>query len=78
MTNHLLGDHHDSLGREPTVAMVEKVLKTRAEKVDDKNIVETLLSEVVDIGDTGCKQRLAKDAEKSSETGNIRHPTKIL
>jgi hypothetical protein len=32
--------------------VIEKVLETRAEEVDDKDIVQTLLSEVVDIGDT--------------------------
>ena len=58
--------------------MVEEVLKTGSKEVDDEDIVETLLSKVVDIRDTSCIQWLAKHAEKSSEMGNIRHPTKIL
>jgi hypothetical protein len=58
-TNHLLGDHNNGLGREPAVAMIEEVLETRSKKVDNEDVVQTLLSEVVDIGDTGCRRELA-------------------
>jgi hypothetical protein len=51
--------------------VIEKILETRAEEVDDKDVVQTLLSEVVDIGDTSCEQRLANDTGKSSETGKL-------
>lgn len=51
---HLLGDHDDGLDGEPTSAVVEKVLERRSEQVDDKDVVQTLLSEVVDIGNAGA------------------------
>lgn len=39
--------------------MVEEVLQTRAEEINHKDVVQTLLAEVVDVGDTGCKWELA-------------------
>lgn len=45
--------------------MIEKVLKTGSKKVDHEDVVQTLLSEVVDIGDTSCRKRLANDVEKA-------------
>lgn len=80
-TNHLLGDHHDSLGREPAVAVIEEVLEARSKKVDNENVVQTLLSEVVDIGDTSCKHGLAwkeGGSEIRASSKHLRHPTKIL
>jgi hypothetical protein len=35
VTHHLLGDHDDGFYGEASIAMVEQVLETRAEKVDD-------------------------------------------
>lgn len=49
---HLLGDHHHGLGREPAVAVVKQIFETRAEQVDHKDVVQPFLSEIVDIGDT--------------------------
>lgn len=49
---HLLSHHHHSLGGEPSVAVVEQVLQTGSEEVDHENVVQTLLAEVVNIGDT--------------------------
>lgn len=39
--------------------MIKKILERRSEKVNDEDVVQTLLSEVVDIGDTGCDRKLA-------------------
>ena len=50
-TNHLLSDHDDCLDSEPTVAMIEEILERGSEKVDDEDVVQTLLTEVVDVGD---------------------------
>lgn len=50
---HLLGDHDDGLDGEPTSAVVEKVFERRSKQVDDKDVVQTLLSKVVDIGNAG-------------------------
>jgi len=72
-TYHLLGHHHHSLGGKPAVAVIEKVLKTGTEEVDDENVVQALLSEVVDIGDTSCGERSANDSDESSKIG--RHTT---
>ena len=51
---HLFRNHNDGLGREATVAVVEKVLKTGTQKVDHQDVVQTLLTEVVHIGNTSC------------------------
>lgn len=50
----MLRDHHDSLNGEPSAAVVKEILERRAEQVDDEDVVQTFLSEVVYIGDTGA------------------------
>lgn len=51
---HLLGDHDNSLDRELATAHIKKVLEGRTEQVNAENIVETLLSKVEGIWNTGC------------------------
>jgi hypothetical protein len=53
-TYHLLCYHHDSLDGELSVAVIEEVLQAGAEKVNDEDVVETLLAKVVHIGDSSC------------------------
>lgn len=36
--------------------MVEEIFQTGSQKVDDQDVVEALLPEVVNIGDSGCRQ----------------------
>jgi hypothetical protein len=50
---HLLGDHDNSLDCESASAVVEKIFQRRAEQVDDQDVMQTLLSKVVDIGNAG-------------------------
>jgi hypothetical protein len=52
---HLLGDHDNGLGGEAAVAVVKEILQGRSQQVDDKNVVETFLAKVIDIGDTSCE-----------------------
>lgn len=54
MTYHLLGYHDHSLYRELPVAVIKQVLETGAQQVNNQDVVETLLPEVVNIGDPGC------------------------
>jgi len=49
---HLLGNHDNRLNGEPSATVIEKILKGRTEQVDHENVVETLLAEVVNIGNT--------------------------
>lgn len=49
-THHLLGYHHNSLCGEAAVAVIEEILQRRTEKIDNEDVVQTLLSEIVDIG----------------------------
>lgn len=51
-TNHLLGNHDYSLDAEPATAVVEEVFERGTEQIDHEDVVETLLAEVVNIGDT--------------------------
>lgn len=53
MAHHLLSHHYNSLGGEPAVAVIEEILEGRTKKVNHQDIVKTLLSEVVDIGNAG-------------------------
>lgn len=54
ITHHLLGDHDYSLDRKLPVAVVEQVLQTGTEQVDDQDVVQALLAEVVNIRDPSC------------------------
>jgi hypothetical protein len=55
-THHLLSHHHNGLGGESTVAVIEEILEGRAEKVNNEDVVKTFLSEIVDIGNSGYKK----------------------
>ena len=44
---HLLGGHADGLDAELPAAHIEEVLEVGSEEIDDKDIVQTLLAEVV-------------------------------
>ena len=50
----MLSYHHNGLGGESAVAVIEEVFERRPEEVNDENVVKTLLAKVVDIGNTGC------------------------
>ena len=70
-TYHLLGHHDDRLDGELSVAVVEEVLQTGSEKVNDENVVETLLAKVIDIRDPGCTRLvLVLNAEASNRQNN--------
>lgn len=47
---HLLRNHHNRLDGEPSAAMIKKVFKRGTEEIDNEDVVETLLSKVVDVG----------------------------
>jgi len=53
-TNHLLCGHTNGLDAELASAEVEEVFKVRTQEVDDENVMETLLSKVVDLRNTDC------------------------
>jgi len=52
-TYHLLCHHYHRLCGEPSVAVIEKILKRRSEKVYNEYIVKALLAKVVNIRDAG-------------------------
>jgi hypothetical protein len=54
-THHLLSSHTDSLDREFTTTHVKEVLEVWAKKVDNEDIMETLLTKVVNLRHTSCK-----------------------
>jgi hypothetical protein len=51
-TNHLFCNHDDGFNRKLPIAVVEEVLQTRSEQIDDQNVVQALLAKVVDIRNT--------------------------
>ena len=55
--HHLLRCHADSFNAELAAAHVKEVFEVGSKKVDNKDIVQTLLTEVVNLGDTRCDGR---------------------
>lgn len=52
-THHLPGSHAGSLDTKLAATHVKEVLHAGPEKVDDENVMETLLTKVVDLGYSG-------------------------
>jgi hypothetical protein len=52
--NHLLCGHTNGLDAELAAAEVEEVFQVRTQEVDDENVMETLLSKMVDLRNTDC------------------------
>ncbi len=50
--NHLFCNHYDCLGGKPSVAVIKKIFKGRAEEVDDENVVQAFLAKIIYIRDT--------------------------
>jgi len=48
-TNHLLCSHTNSLYAELAAAEVEEIFQVRTQEVNDENVVEALLSKMVDL-----------------------------
>jgi len=48
----LLRNHNNSLDGEFPITVIEEIFQAGAQQVDDKNVVQTLLAEVVDIWDS--------------------------
>ena len=51
-THHLPSDHAYGLDRELSPAHVEEVLEAGSKEVDDEDVVQALLPEVVNLGDS--------------------------
>ena len=51
----MLGDHHNGFDGESPVAMIEQILQTGAQQVDNQYVVQAFLAKVIDIRNTGCK-----------------------
>ena len=56
-TYHLVSEHQHSLETELALAVVKEVLETRAEQVDNHDVVVALHSKPVDVGDTHYAQK---------------------
>ena len=52
--NHLLCGHTNGLDAELASTEVEEVFEVGTQEVDDKNVMETLLSKMVDLRNTDC------------------------
>ena len=50
----MLCSHTNSLDAELAAAEVEKVFQVRTQEVDDENVMQTLLSKMVDLRNTDC------------------------
>ena len=53
MSYHLLGNHHNGLDRELSMAVIEEVFEAWAEQVNDQDVVKALLTKVIYIRNTG-------------------------
>jgi hypothetical protein len=81
----LLRRHANSLDGELAAAEVEEVFQVRTQEVNDENIVETLLSKMVDLRNADCAasrgggthERCAKHEKRKivgSHTGAVQGP----
>ena len=73
MANHLLCGHTNGLDAELAVAEVEEIFQVRTQEVDDENVMETLLSKMVDLRNADCvvsrgkvRMNILTDAKKIS------------
>lgn len=61
--------------------MVKEIFQRRAQKVNNEDVVKTLLAKVVHVGDAGCRISLVSDDQiwKTDLTRlDSRQPTRIL
>lgn len=71
---HLPGGHADGLDGEFPAAHVEEIFETGAQKVDDEDVVQALLTKVVDLRDTGCfAEKQAKGELKAAQNASKLH-----
>lgn len=54
-TYHLLSYHYHRLDREPSVTVVKQILQGRSEQIYNEDVMEALLTKVVNIRDTSCR-----------------------
>ena len=50
-TDHLLRYHYNSLGGEPSIAVIKEVLQRWSEEINDQDVVKAFLAEIIDIRD---------------------------
>jgi len=51
---HLPGSHADGLENEFSTAHIEQIFETGPQQVDDEDVVQPLLTKVVNLRDAGC------------------------
>jgi hypothetical protein len=78
--DHLLCSHADRLDCELASTHVEEILKVGAKQVDYQDIMEPFLTEMVHLGDTGCKWHVRSACQqcegqwRQQRTGAIQSP----
>ena len=87
-THHLLSGHADRLDAELAVAHVEQVLQVGTEQVNNEDVVEALLTEVVDLGNTRYVSRARVSAMivapplytgfKETRTSAVQRPVRAI
>ena len=65
-TYHLVGEHEDSFETKLALAVVEEILKTRPEQVDNHDVVVALDAEPVHIWDTNYSAKKEIKSENQS------------
>lgn len=55
-THHLLRNHDTRLDGELSATHLKQILQAWSEEIDNQDVVETLLTKVVDLRDTGYKE----------------------
>jgi hypothetical protein len=81
----LLRSHADGLDAELAATEVEEVFQVRTQEVNNEDVVETLLSEMVDLRNTDCVEARGKSGDEYSagckktqkRWGHIRVPFKV-
>lgn len=76
--HHLPSRHTHRLDRELSATHIEQILQTRAEEIDDEDVVEAFLPEMIDLWDPRCPAKeLAVHPKTMTQKGYVRHPDNI-
>ena len=76
VSHHLLSSHTNSLDCKFPPAHIKQILQIQAQKVNNKNVVQTLLSEVMDLRNTSYpgSQKSPASAKPTKHTCSIQRP----
>jgi hypothetical protein len=76
VSHHLLSSHTNSLDCKLSPAHIKQILQIQAQKINNKNVVQTLLSKVMNLWNTSypASQKSLASAKPTKHTRSIQRP----